>query len=928
MQLGTDNPDFHVRFRNPVRGIVQPALINDIRRLITTNKTPFGICLLILQSLESSRLAIDLAQELKEVVIDHTAIFSCRKAAGRALIKGLNNAEWLEIIQALYKNGDSLSIRLSIELVTEIGYSPFNDKLIVDLALAHIASDDRTIGVLMHLESELPDDRIASFLDHLVAATKPMGKLYKHTGGNEISDLIRHLITRRITATDITPDKLISWIEPLDRMTGYQHEISTRFNALIQKDDNLRRQVQRLVLIEHQDHHTIWQREYLLRNRSPAFSLSSDDVVSLLEALDPADRSDERWRDILKLTQHNGIIGETARFAAMRFAAHRPDLITWIDKLAAPPTPQWEIENQKREKKYRANQAIKYAEHRKTLMAHTEEMRAGDFGWLVSPAKCYLKLFHDSKECDLAHRRIATWVGDEVSEAAHAGFRAYLALNSAPPNAQDISLSIAQGKYWDASYILIAALAEHLRLFDGLDDLPSERLMAGLFSLRNSGVGISAGIPNLEELINTELKSRGLWTDAIRMFYEPQLEAQCKYLNGLDTLMRDEPQADITCELAYEWLLRFPDLQCGPESELIKRLVRSSKTEYLRHIATTRSTLTDLERQRNWDAIRLITDFDQTVERLESHPIEPALLWHLQLGTSSRHENNAHVSLNPKQLEWILSNFRLLWPMVHRPNSVTCGNTNPWDASDYLIRYIHRLGNDSSEDARAALKRLQEGASDGYTQTINSVVAEQARLRTETVYSPPTLDAINAITRETPPMNAGDLQALVIEELKIVQSMVKSDDAESWRGFYDDSGTPFKEERCRDHLIGLLRQGSKGLTLDPEGHVAADKEVDIACSVGALRLPIEIKGQWHRDLWNGADTQLDRLYTPDWRADGRGIYLVLWFGQLVPENKQLKSPGRGTPHPETPAELRDMLFAGSNSAREGRVVVFVIDLSR
>lgn len=172
-------------------------------------------------------------------------------------------------------------------------------------------------------------------------------------------------------------------------------------------------------------------------------------------------------------------------------------------------------------------------------------------------------------------------------------------------------------------------------------------------------------------------------------------------------------------------------------------------------------------------------------------------------------------------------------------------------------------------------------------------------------------------------------QALVVEELELAQAKIKSGDAESWRGFYDDKGVPCAEERCRDHLLGLLRQGSAGITFDPEAHVAADKEVDIACSVGELlRLPIEIKGQWHRELWQGADVQLDRLYTPDWRAGGRGIYLVLWFGDQQATNKNLTSLGRNVERPQTPEQLCKMLTAGSQAARDGRVIVLVLDLTR
>jgi hypothetical protein len=98
--------------------------------------------------------------------------------------------------------------------------------------------------------------------------------------------------------------------------------------------------------------------------------------------------------------------------------------------------------------------------------------------------------------------------------------------------------------------------------------------------------------------------------------------------------------------------------------------------------------------------------------------------------------------------------------------------------------------------------------------------------------------------------------------------------------------------------------------------------------VGTLRIPIEIKGQWHSELWKGSDTQLDVLYTRDWRAEGHGIYLVLWFGNQQKTNKKLKSPGRLKALPKTADELKEMLVATSESAREGRVIVFVLDLER
>ena len=208
------------------------------------------------------------------------------------------------------------------------------------------------------------------------------------------------------------------------------------------------------------------------------------------------------------------------------------------------------------------------------------------------------------------------------------------------------------------------------------------------------------------------------------------------------------------------------------------------------------------------------------------------------------------------------------------------------------------------------------------------MAAEQKRIQLESSYTPSTLGAVAAIIRDALPVSAVDLQEFIAEELVTVQAKVWSDDVESWRGFFDERMTPHEEERCRDHLILLLRQGPAGICYTPEAHIASDKEVDIGCTTGTLRIPIEVKGQWHSELWRAADKQLADQYAKDWQAGGRGIYLVLWFGDQVPKNKRLRSPGRGLSRPQTPERLREALQLSSKAAQAGQVKIVVLDLSR
>lgn len=822
--LASANPRFRDWGSYSLRGIVQPALVEDVRRVITAPGTAFALRQLVLEALVGSSITSNLLTELRQLVLDSNAIFANRRAAGDALVVLGSDADWPSAFRILHSHEDKLSLRLAIELMDKIGYGLFEDDLIVDLVVSYSKKGSRIARVLWRLKRNLPDTRLDNILER-----------------------------------------------------------------------------------------------------------AAEDIVALLNTLDPSDREDERWRDLVQLARHKREIGAEVRAAARPFATDRPALLAWLewlDGLAEPKMPARQLEQEQRDKEQREQEAARHAEHRQYYACRLDKVRAGEFAEIITLAKAYLDLFYHIRADGVeAHERIARWIGPEIGKAALDGFEAFLALDPPEPTADQIAASITENSHWEAGYIIAAALAERLRNDKGFDDIPDERLLTGLFELRHTKIDTHAGIEGLEQAIEAEIEMRGLWLDAMRRFHEPQLQAKLTNVNGLYALMRDEEHKVLVDDLAVEWLSKFTELPAAIEVELIDRLLRSGRYEELKSIAARRQASADDERRRNWQAVGLIADFGPTVAELETRPIEPELLWHVRARTDANSRGHG-IPLSVSQLEWVIRYLRSFWPFVGHPTGVTSGDTNPWDASEYLASMIQRLGNDSSTEAVAALKRLSSAPADGYTEIVLAVSAEQARIRVESSYSPPTLETIDAITRDVLPLSPSDLQAFMVEELAVVQGKIKSDDAESWRGFFDDKGVPVEEERCRDHLLGLLRQGSTGVKLDPETHVAADKEVDIACSAGMFRLPIEIKGQWHPELWQAADKQLDTLYTQDWRAEGRGIYLVLWFGGQVPLNKRLRSAGRGRAVPQTPDQLREVLASTSQGVKDGRIVVVVLDVAR
>ncbi|MFE0305528.1 hypothetical protein, partial [Bacillus altitudinis] len=500
-------------------------------------------------------------------------------------------------------------------------------------------------------------------------------------------------------------------------------------------------------------------------------------------------------------------------------------------------------------------------------------------------AQAYLKMVNDIDREPAPHQCIAAWLGDEISNICMEGFENFLTNRVPEVKAEDILEIRKEGRIYNEVFILIAALAERVRKNIGLNGLPDERLFAGYFTLMNCRYDQEAKIPEVFEEIENELLRRGCLEEALQLFYEPLFESRFADIHGLYNVMNGAKYKSFNIELAKRWMDKFPLIAFKPESELIDSLLYAGQFDFLKKFLSQRINLENIEQKKNWIGIGLIIDFEETIKKFQKELSDRDFIWTIRDRLNGRYrENKANLQLSVNLLEWIMNTFRSEYPDTGYPRGVYSGDRQPWDAADFLKAIVAQLAKKPSDEASRALERLKNAEPDSYTDLIKTLQYEQKQIRVESLYTPPTIEQIKAISEDLSPQSISDLQAFILEELAVVQAKIKSDDAESWRGFYDDNAKPYKEERCRDHLIGLLRQGSNEVVYEVEVHEADDKEADIGCTIGQLRLPIEVKGQWHPELWTGADNQLNKLYAQDWRAEGRGIYLVLWFG-LRTDNK-------------------------------------------
>jgi hypothetical protein len=200
------------------------------------------------------------------------------------------------------------------------------------------------------------------------------------------------------------------------------------------------------------------------------------------------------------------------------------------------------------------------------------------------------------------------------------------------------------------------------------------------------------------------------------------------------------------------------------------------------------------------------------------------------------------------------------------------------------------------------------------------------RIQREREFKPRSPEEVAQILANKAPASSADLAALALDYLDGIAQKIRYENDDYFRHFWTTDKTTDKqhqnENTCRDLLLTRLREAFNSLNVDcqPEADYANDKRADIRLSYqNQFEVPIEVKGEWHPQLWKAAQSQLVQQYSIAPNANGYGIYLVLWFG-----GKGMPNANDGRKKPTSPEELKTRLEAQLN--RE-RIFIRVLDVT-
>jgi hypothetical protein len=934
------------------KGLAQAPLAPRIGAILADARSNFHLRTLLLEAIKDTPLASSLSATLENLALDPVRHYGEREEAVEAVFAYRDLPFWQGATGVLVDQASEDSSRLAGRVVEMVDYE-VGDELLASVLLAQIGlqvsayprKDHRGLTRFRHFEklaSALSPARAKALLGILSSRIPPKA-VDDHDIERNLSHLLALLLMRAVRAGTVHTREapaLWRWLGQINERSSADKDDLKSIAKLFAERTKLRRGIQQFGIRIAGKRRTPWQTEFFLEQRSVGLIGNTEDVVFFLREIAKSKSRTRRvrshWRDLVRMGIWRGEDNSKVIAAAREFPGLGLKELATLRRAIHPPKPGWKI-RQEAEDAAREQQEL---EHQRNLVAsftaEVAKIRSGDVGWTFDAAKVYLGLIVNARrEEKPAAERLSSVFNDALAADFLAGFEATLH-RSDLPSLGDIADSYAEGRLWSVSYALIAALLERVRTGKGFGGVGTATLQKALLICVQQRGGICRDDDDvtqlriaLEEAVAPKLDDKRA---LLRCWIEPFLTTGRSPHLELQVIEHLPSWNEAASSLAREWLLKFPQIAIEAEADLVNALARASDKEAIVEVAKTRDSIIfwDEDRALAWVAVDVVYRFGEVRGHLANIGRDhPEFLWLLRDGMEARRRGpNPRTDL--KAVAWIISAFRSVYPYAVLLGS-SVGDKNGFDATDFIRSLIATVAGNTSDEAAQLMVELDAMPADTYSADIRHMLAEQLQKRAEESFAPLAPSSLSAILGTGAPTNIDDLRSLIAEELSQAQKVLLGDDLDQVRDFWTDANIPRDENRCRDRLAAIIErplQDLYGVNRMPEADMPHSKRVDLAFARGLMQLPMEVKGQWHEDVWNAANSQLAAQYLIDWRSEGRGVYCVLWFGDLPSATgRRLKAPPAGVAYPTSPDEMREALVALIPEPRRPFIDVVVLDLS-
>jgi hypothetical protein len=921
--LNDKDPWFHISNRGikTQRNISEPEVYNEIVKIIQGPSRQI-ICL-VLEAIQVDLFPDSIYQKLEKFILDKTKSFIERDAAIGALLASEKYDNWQKIISKLQEyGGDFNSLCLAIDIIQDKSFTfSGNDIANILIKIDFLNGKDDEIpvfGIGHGIEKNLSSEQLETALHTISENT------YENHNSS-IGEWVFKFTKRYLELVpNLDAEKLWSWIKGLENMSPHDHSAWDEFSLnYFQENKGLKYIIQKLAL---RDSNNTLMTVHEIKNLSIGLSFSEEDIIKHLDDLFKEEIKDKNWSNCYIGLVRSSSSGEVLKL--VRIHAEQNNLLKeYLTSLEKPAENDWARKSQEREEKSKREKEEEKLKRHKCYDSAQIEIKSGtNFGQIHRISCAYLGECFSKISGNSSLERVEELAGKQNVLIALEGLNSFIKKCEDIPSVYKICEAHALNKSYLHESILLAygiILLER----NELHHQPKEILFSILASCRWELFRENFEIRNLElylrDIVFGNNKTK---KEFLRILIESQLGAKVDHVRGLCEIARDEIFYDILEDLSIAWLNKFSSVSFNPLKEILSIAIKHAP-ERLKKIIRGKIKADKWEREEIkglWMGAAFIVDYEFSQKTLKTYiEDKKETIWYLKYLVSYC-ESNINI-LSIEQSYFLITLFGSLWPPVDMPSSGS-GNKNARQASDFIRQQIQNLSNNYSDEGIKKLGDLVNYSGlEQYQNLIKNLHYNQKTKKANEEIKIVTLHGVRKILMQSEPSDHEDLQAVVFDQLVRLQNYLRSGNNTRITKFWKLEDEPRVENHCRDLIIDELSHylNSFNVSCGREGDVVDDKRCDILCSHSLLKLPIEIKGQWHKDVWTAHYQQLAN-YQKDGRVGGRGIYCVLWFGTNTSQNRAIKKP-KNLLTPTTPSEMLDLL---NKDLDEEKTKILVLDLSK
>jgi hypothetical protein len=623
------------------------------------------------------------------------------------------------------------------------------------------------------------------------------------------------------------------------------------------------------------------------------------------------------------------------------YAEGKPALMAVRERCCAPPAEDWLREKEEdaaRAAKRSEDTAKRFIEQCRDFDENEASIAAGEhLAWLGHIGHVYSRHRSHGSDALAVEQRLPDLLGPERAATAREGLKRLVANRTFTPLAEIIAMR-NERKYrpsWDA---VVAGLDIVFDEGADLGDFSDDYIAAAIgITCYRSFAALSHGW--IEETVRRRPR---LALDAYATILAAGLSADEEHPSGLYRLQSDALAGAYRLAKVRELLHAFPDMRANSLQELLAIALADGEDDtfedLIDHAIDVCSGRSDREETLlHWLAFGLTRDMPRYVDRVLVFEGETArkMAWAL-LEFRQRRRRRPGSIVEPHavgHLEFTAKYAAQHFPNTHMPTGSSVGRGNDWNASNEVNSLLSALSTDTSDEAHAALQRLCDTPEMAtYADYAKHLLAQQRTLMIDARYRSPTWrDAVSTLSNKTP-TSMPDLLAYAMDQLADAGRTIANGNTDMYEHFWNVQAHkkivgPKPEESACNALIDILRPSMcrLGMSVEPEGHMPRDKRADIVVSLPGMKLSVELKRDYHAELWTAAENQLERWYARHPESLGHGIYGVFWYGEQRPEN--MRKPPGGEARPADAAALQVMLEARIPADKREKIRVVVLDVS-